>query len=234
MDVLEFLRAHIAATSPMARFIVGLAVIFIVPPLCRRVKLPPVVGLLLAGALLGPHVLDVFGKDVPVWNFVSELGKLLLMFYAGLEINLQLFRQSQKRVTIFGLLTTIIPLVLGSVVGVWFGYPVIPAIVLGSLLASHTLLGLPIVSALGLTREEPIAVTTGATVMSDTLSLVVFAVCVSTYERGFSMSVLTTQLVQIVAFVLLVLFGVSYAARHALKKVEGDEDAYFVLLFAIM
>src|SRR5262245_26327637 len=66
MDVLEFVRAHIAATSPMARFIAGLAVLFVVPPLCRRVKLPPVVGLLLAGAILGPHVLDVFGKDRPV------------------------------------------------------------------------------------------------------------------------------------------------------------------------
>jgi len=234
MDILEFLHAHIAATSPLARFIVGMAVILVMPPLCRRVKLPPVVGLLLAGTFLGPHVLDVFGKDVPVWDFVSELGKLLLMFYAGLEVNLQLFRQSQKRVTIFGLLTTIIPLALGTVVALWFGYSVIPAIVLGSLLASHTLLGLPIVKALGVTREEPIAVTAGATVMSDTLSLVVFAVCVSTYQRGFSISVLSTQLVEIIAFILLVLFGVSLVARYALRKVEDDEDGYFVLLFAVM
>src|SRR5438093_12554870 len=70
--------------------------------------------------------------------------------------------------------------------------------------------------------------------MSDTLSLVVFAICVSTYQRGFSMSVLAVQLVEIVAFVLLVLFGVSRIAKYALKKVENHEDAFFVLLFGIM
>src|SRR5262249_35821162 len=83
-------------------------------------------------------------------------------------------------------------------------------------------------------RLEPVTVTSGATVMSDTLSLVVFAVCVSTYQRGFSVSVLAVQLVEIVAFVLLVLFGVSRVARYALRKVEENEDSFFVLLFGVM
>ncbi len=101
-------------------------------------------------------------------------------------------------------------------------------------MASHTLLGIPIVRELGASRLEPITVTTGATVMSDTLSLVVFAVCLSTYQRGFSASVFTKQLLEIVAFVLLILLGLSRAARYALRRVEGQEDAFFVLLFGIM
>jgi Kef-type K+ transport system membrane component KefB len=70
--------------------------------------------------------------------------------------------------------------------------------------------------------------------MSDTLSLVVFAVCVSTYQRGFSMSVLAVQLVEIVGFVLFVLFGLSRVARYLLHKVEEKEDVFFVLLFGLM
>jgi Kef-type K+ transport system membrane component KefB len=232
--VLQYLSAHLTSLPPMARFIIALAAIFIMPPLSRRLKLPAVVGLLFAGILLGPHVLDIFGKERPIADFMSELGKLLLMFYAGLEVNLTLFRQSRRKVTIFGILTTTLPLVLGTAVGLWFGYAAIPAIVLGSLLASHTLLGLPIVTELRANHLEPVTVTAGATVMSDTLSLVVFAVCLSTYQRGFSMSVLAVQLVEIVAFVLLVLFGVSRVAKYALKKVENHEDAFFVLLFGIM
>src|SRR4030095_12721550 len=146
--VLQYLSAHLTSLPPMGRFIIALAAIFVMPPLSRRLKLPAVVGLLFAGILLGPHVLDIFGKERPIADFMSELGKLLLMFYAGLEVNLTLFRQSRRKVTIFGILTTSFPLGLVTLVGLWFGYAAIPAIVLGSLLASHTLLGLPIVTEL--------------------------------------------------------------------------------------
>jgi Kef-type K+ transport system membrane component KefB len=231
---LESLRMHLAALPPIVRFIAGLAAVLIMPPLSRRVKLPSVAGLLLAGILLGPHVLDIFGKERPIADFMSELGKLLLMFYAGLEVDLNLFRRAKNRVVTFGIITTTIPLLLGTAVGFWFGYAAVPAIVLGSLLASHTLLALPIVTEAGVARLEPIAVTCGATVMSDTLSLVVFAVCVSTFQRGFSTRVLTVQLLEIVGFVLFVVFVVSRVAAFALKKVENREDAYFIMLFGIM
>jgi Kef-type K+ transport system membrane component KefB len=233
-STLEFLRSHLSSLSSLVKLIVGLSAVFIMPPLSRRLKLPPVVGLLAAGVVLGPYVLGIFGKERPVMDFIAELGKLLLMFYAGLEVNLALFRQSQRKVTIFGVVTTTLPLVLGTVVGLLFGYAAIPAIVLGSLLASHTLLALPIVTELGAAKLEPVAVTAGATVMSDTLSLVVFAVCVSTYQRGFSVSVLVVQLVEIVAYVLFILLVMSRVAAYAFKKAGNKEDTFFILLFGIM
>ena len=139
------------------------------------------VGLLLFGVVLGPHVLGVFGENRPIADFFGELGKLLLMFSAGLEIDIALFRKAQTRSIVFGLVTTMVPLVLGTLYALAFGYAVIPAIVVGSLLASHTLIGLPIVRELGATRLEPVIVTIGATVLSDTLSLIVFAICVPVF-----------------------------------------------------
>jgi Kef-type K+ transport system membrane component KefB len=233
-QLLHQLHDHVASLSTLTRFVIALAFVFAMPPISRRFKLPPVVGLLFAGILLGPFGVDIFGKERPVADFVSDLGKLLLMFYAGLEVDLGLFRQARRRVTIFGLVTTTTPLVLGTLVGLWFGYAVIPAIVLGSLLASHTLLGMPIIKELGAIRLEPVIVTSGATVMSDTLSLVVFAVCLSTYQRGFSVTVLATQLLEIIGFVLLILFVVTRIGRYALSRVEDREDAFFVLLFGFM
>ena len=180
MELLDALRPHVLALPPLAKFAIAIAVIVGVPPLSRRVGLPETVGLLLFGVVLGPHVLGFFGEDRPIANFFAELGKLLLMFSAGLEVDVDLFRKAQTRSIIFGLITTTVPLLLGTLFGLAFGYAIIPAIVVGSLLASHTLLGLSIIRRLGAIRLEPVIVTIGATVLSDTLSLIVFAICVPT------------------------------------------------------
>ena len=204
------------------------------PPPFPWVGIPPTVGLLLGGVLVGPYVLEIFGKVRPIADFLAELGKLLLMFFAGLEINLALFRQARHRSTALGIATTVFPLLLGTTVGLAFGFGMIPAIVIGSLLASHTLLGLPIVTRLGLGNHELVTVAVGATVMSDTLSLVVFAICVSIYTTGFSPTGLAILLTEIVGYILLVLFGLSRLGAYVLKRVENEEDAYFVLMLSIM
>jgi len=159
---------------------------------------------------------------------------MLLMFFAGLEIDLALFQRARTRSIVFGLLTTGIPLALGTAVGLWFGYQPVAAIVLGSLLASHTLLALPILTRLGETGLEPVTVTVGATVLSDTLSLIVYATCAGIYHSGFSVLNLAVQLVEIAIFVPLVLFGLSRFGAYLLKKTENDEDSYFVLMLGIM
>jgi Kef-type K+ transport system membrane component KefB len=234
MTVVEYLHSAIAVLPVLAKFSLGMALIVIIPRLSRRVGLPEAVGLLLSGILVGPHVLDVFSAQHPVAQFFAELGMLLLMFLAGLEIDLTLFRQKLFGSIAFGVATTAVPLLLGTVVTLALGYPVLPAIVVGSLLASHTLLGLTIVAKLGLREREPIVVTIGATMISDILSLLVFAICVPLYARGFDLAGLVTQVAQIVVFVPLVLFGMSYAAEYLLKKVEREEETYFVLMLVIL
>ena len=222
------------ALPPLAKFAIAIAVIVGVPPLSRRVGLPETVGLLLFGVVLGPHVLGFFGEDRPIANFFAELGKLLLMFSAGLEIDVVLFRKAQVRSIIFGLVTTAVPLFLGALFALAFGYAVIPAIVVGSLLASHTLLGLSVIRRLGAIRLEPVIATIGATVVSDTLSLIVFAICVPTYTTGFSLPGLAAQLLEIAVFVPLILFGLSRAGAYVLSKVQNNEDAEFLLMLGIM
>ena len=233
-QTVEAVRAYSMALPPLAKFAIIMAIIVGIPPVSRRFRLPAVVGLLLSGVVIGPHGIGLDGQHQPIVNFAAELGKLLLMFFCGLEINLTLFRQAQSRAITFGLLTTLFPLLLGTAVGFSVGHGAIAAVVLGSLLASHTLLAVPIVARMGLTRLEPITVTIGATVLSDTLSLIVFAICVSTYKSGFSAQGLAVQLIEIAVFFPLILFGLSRLGARALKKVENDEDAYFVLMFAIL
>jgi Kef-type K+ transport system membrane component KefB len=232
--LVEFLRAHALALPPLVKFAAVMALIVCVPRLSRRVGLPGVIGLLLCGIVIGPYGLDLGGTNRPIFDFFGELGKLLLMYCAGLEIDLTPFRRAKNRVIAFGLLTTAIPQLLGTGVGLLFGYPPVAAVVLGSLLASHTLLAAPIVAKFGAIRLEPVAVTFGATMMSDTLSLVVFAICVSTFQKGFSPSELLVQIVEIGIFIPFVLLGLSRLGRYFLGKMSDDEDAYFILMFLIM
>jgi Kef-type K+ transport system membrane component KefB len=234
MDLLDAVRSHILALPDLAKFAVIVAAIVGVPRLTARVGLPAMVGLLLFGVIMGPHVLGFFGEHRPIADFFAELGKLLLMFSAGLEIDISLFRRAQTRSILFGIFTTIVPLLFGTLLGLGFGYTLIPAIVVGSLLASHTLLSIPIVQRLGVIRLEPIVVTIGATVLSDTLSLIVFAVSVSMYTTGFSLDGLAIQLIEIAVFVPLILVGLSRAGAYALGKMGNDEEAHFLLMLGVM
>jgi len=233
-NTISFLRDHLFTLPVLAKFAVGMVMLVTIPRLSRRLHVPAPVGLLLSGVLVGPYVLDIFGTVRPIADFLAELGKLLLMFFAGLEINLALFRRARNRSIALGIVTTVVPLLLGTIVGLSFGYAAIPAIVIGSLLASHTLLGLAIVSRLGLGSLEPVTVAVGATVISDTLSLVVFAICVSIYTTGFSPSSLALLLAEIAGYIVLVLFGLSRLGAYVLKRVENEEDACFVLMLSIM
>jgi Kef-type K+ transport system membrane component KefB len=234
MSVVEFLHRVIGTPPVLARFATLMALIVIVPRLSRRVRLPEAVGLLLSGVVLGPHMLDVFPREHPVAQFLAELGMLLLMFFAGLEINLKLFREKISRSIVFGLATTLLPLLLGTLVTLWLGYGLLPAIVVGSLLASHTLLGSTIVRKLGVNHLEPVVVVIGATMISDSLSLLVFGVCVPLFASGFSASGLALQVIEIIAFVPLVLLGLSRAGAYFLRKVENDEETYFILMLGIL
>ena len=234
MEFFQSLRSHAVALPNLAKFAFVMVILVGVPPLCRKIRLPAVVGLLLTGTIMGPGVIDLAGVHRPAADFLADLGKLLLMFFAGVEIDLARFRQAESRSIAFGVLTTVIPLLLGVAVGILFDYSVTAAIVIGSLLASHTLLAAPIVTQFGANRLEAVAVTFGATVVSDTLSLVVFAICVSTYVSGFSLLQLILQIAEIALLVPLILFGLGRVGAYLLRQAEHQEDAFFLLLFVMM
>src|SRR5262245_57000116 len=167
-----FATPDITHLPPLARFSIAMLILFTVPPLCRRVRLPAVVGLLAAGVVVGPFGLGVAPKHGEVAHFFAELGKLLLMFFAGMEIDLVQFNRTRNRSVGFGVLTFAFPLTAGLLVGFAVGYPLIGALLIGSLLASHTLIAYPIVEKLGKLNNEAVTVTIGATVFTDRKSVV--------------------------------------------------------------
>ena len=178
--VLQFFREG----HPFDRFALVLFVLVFFPPLVERMGLPGILGLMLGGVVLGPHVLDISPRSSEIGNFFSELGRVFLMFLIGLEINLKDFRKQAVASSVFGLATFAVPMAAGVAVGFAFGYGTNASILIGSLLASHTLLALPVLEKFGLQNSRFALATIGATIFTDIASLLVLAVCLSVHISG--------------------------------------------------
>ena len=218
--------------TPLIAFTILLLVILVVPPIFERLRLPGLVGLLAAGVVLGPDGLGLLSPEAETMKLLSDIGKIYLMFVAGLEIDLEDFRKNKNRSLGFGIATFLIPLIFGAMVGRFFGFGWNPAILIGSLLASHTLLGFPIVNRLGVTGNQAVTVTIGATIFTDIAALLVLAICVSISAGDFSAASLSIQLLTLAAYSAIVLFGFDWAGKEYFRR-TGDEQSnqfLFVLL----
>jgi Kef-type K+ transport system membrane component KefB len=196
--------------------------------------MPPAVGLLLAGVALGPSGLGTLPNAAPVAAFFAAIGVLLLMFFAGLEIDLSQFRRTGGRSLVFGSLTFSIPLVVGAGVGLLAGYGWLAAVLIGSLMASHTLLGFPIVQRMKLVTNEAVAVTIGGTVFTDLASLLVLAVCLPIHTSGFSASAFAAQIGELIAYILLIFVGLRALGPWLIERIGGSKERQVTLILLII
>lgn len=225
---LQFL-SHIFHT-PIAAFTILLMVSLIIPPWFERLRLPGLVGLLIAGVLLGSSGLGLLDPKSETIKLLSDIGKLYLMFVAGLEIDLEQFRQKKNRSLGYGFATFFLPLIIGALIGRVFGFGWNSSILIGSLFASHTLLGYPIVQRLGIGSNEAVIVTIGATIFTDISSLLVLAICVSIHGGEFSLFSLSIQLGSLAIYSALVLFGFDWAGKEYFRRTGDDEGNQFLFV----
>ncbi|GAB4276526.1 MAG: cation:proton antiporter [Oscillatoriaceae cyanobacterium] len=221
--------------TPLVPFTILLVVILTVPPIFERIKLPGLVGLLVAGVLLGKHGLQIMTADDEMMKLFAEIGKIYLMFVAGLEIDLTEFQKNKNPSLVFGFATFIIPLITGTLVGRVFGLGCNGSILTGSLFASHTLLAYPIVNRLGVVNNQAVTVTIGATIFTDTAALLVLAICVSIHGGDFSASSLVIQLLALAMYVAAVLWGLDWAGKEYFRR-TGDEESnqFLFVLIALL
>lgn len=219
---------------PMARFGAVLFLLLFTPYLARRLHVPSVVGYIFAGVVIGPHGLSIVPQNGAIANFFAELGKLLLMFFVGLEIDLRQFRAQRGKSFVFGLVTFGLPLAAGVTVGLLFGYRPISALLIGSLMASHTLIAYPIVVKAGLVELPAVTVTVGATILTDTLSLLVLAICLTAHQAGFDAKALIVQLGELAIFIVVMVFVLGPVGRWAFDRLGRTDEASFTLMLVIV
>jgi Kef-type K+ transport system membrane component KefB len=195
-------------------------------------RLPGLVGLLLAGVVLGENGLKLLNPESETIKLLSDIGKVYLMFVAGLEIDLEQFRQTKNRSIGFGILTFAAPLITGTWIGKLFNYSWNSSFLIGSLFASHTLLAYPIVSRLGVVKNEAVTVTIGATIFTDTGALLVLAICVGIHIGKFTALSFIKLLSGLAIYSVMILFGFDWAGKEFFRR-SGDEQSkqfLFILL----
>lgn len=225
------LLAYFRQASALELFTLVLFLVFLLPPIFARLRLPAVVALLVGGVLLGPHVLKITDPDDPALQLFGVVGRVFLMFIVGLEIDMRVFHATRNRSMGFGLTTFAFPMMLGISAALLFDFSWNAAFLIGSLLASHTLLGFPIISKLGLAKHEALAVTVGATIFTDISSLLVLAVCISIHKGGFSAAGLALQLFELGVYAILILQGLPLVGKLYFRRYREDENTQFTFIF---
>ncbi len=207
--------------KPVGFFLLAMAIILITPLLSERLRLPGIIGIIIGGMLIGPHGFGLM-EDGDRIQFLSTIGLVYLMFSAGLEVDINQFMRVRARALVFGVITFAFPQLMGMGLGYILGLNWFGMILLGSAFASHTLIAFPILTKFGVTRNEAIAVTIGATVLTDIGAFIVLAVVLGAKSGGgFTFSYFIQLLVMLAIFTAVIIFGLPRIGKIIFQKLTG-------------
>lgn len=220
-------------TDPTWIFFLVLVIILFAPIVLGRLRIPHIIGMILAGVVIGEYGFNILERDSS-FELFGKVGLYYIMFLAGLEMDMEDFKKNRVKALVFGLITFIVPMVLG----IWssmdvLGYGFTTSVLLASMYASHTLIAYPIVSRYGLSRLRSVNITIGGTAVTVTLALLILAVIGGMY-KGTLDSMFWVLLVLKVTFLsLLIVFLFPRIGRWFFRRYE-DNVMQFVFVLAMV
>ncbi len=221
-------------TNPVLIFAVLLLIVLISPLLLKRLNVPGIIGLIIAGVIIGPHGLDLISDSEGV-NMFSSIGLLYIMFIVGLELDLNEFKANRNKSVVFGFFTFIIPLIIGFPVCYYLlGYDVFASFLTASMFSTHTLVTYPIVSRMGVSKNQAVAITVGGTILTDTAVLVILAIVLNSHSGNFNFQFLLRLFISISIFSFIVFFLIPKIARWFFQKVESEKYSHYIFVIFIV
>jgi len=206
MILLNIFETTLPLTNPVLKFLVILIIILSAPILSNKLKIPHILGLIIAGAVIGPNGFNLLLRDSSI-ILSGTAGLLYIMFLAGLEIDLGEFKKNSAKSLLFGLYTFLIPMALGTLSGIYIlDFSILTSVLLASMYASHTLIVYPMLSKFGVTKNRAVNIAVGGTMITDTLALLVLAVIVGMTQGEVNSTFWTKLSISILVFGLIVMF----------------------------
>ncbi len=221
-------------SQPVAIFLIVLGIILFAPLLLNKLKIPHIIGLIVAGVLVGPYGFNVLDNDSSFAIF-GQVGLLYLMFLAGLEIDMYHLRLNLRRGILFGLLTLFVPLLLGIATSVWvLGLDWVTAMLLGAMYASHTLLSYPVAARFGITKSPAVLISIVGTIVAVVGALLVLAATVNIKRAGaFEISSMLELLGKTAVYCLGVLYLYPRLTRWFFRQ-YADRVTQYVYVLAMV
>jgi Kef-type K+ transport system membrane component KefB/mannitol/fructose-specific phosphotransferase system IIA component (Ntr-type) len=225
---------QLPVADPVLVVAITMGILLVGPLLFERLRLPGLVGLIALGAVAGPSVTGLLERDA-TFVLLGTFGLLYLMFTAGVTLDLAEFARQRVSAVAFGALSFGLPMALALLSGTaLLGYGLPAAALLGAIVGSHTLLALPLAQRLGVAKNRALVVATGATLVTDLLSLVVLAV-VQGIESGEAGAMFWVWFaLGAGAWAAAVLLGVPRMAAAFFGRVRREDDAAFAFLLAVV
>jgi Kef-type K+ transport system membrane component KefB len=216
--------------NPVVIFSLVLFIILFAPILLNRLKIPHIIGLIVAGIVVGPYGANLLLRDSSIVLF-GTVGLLYIMFTAGLEIDLEEFRKNRVKSFVFGLYTFLTPMVFGTLTAYYvlqFSLP--SALLLAGMFASHTLLAYPITSKYGISRIRSVTLTIGGTIITDILALLVLAAVTGMTKGEIGASFWIRLAISTVIFGIIVFLLFPVIARWFFKSFNDHISQYIFVL----
>jgi Kef-type K+ transport system membrane component KefB len=230
MILLSALDFSLPLKNPVIIFSIVLFIILFAPILLNKLKVPHIIGLILAGIIIGPYGFNLLLRDSSIVLF-GTVGLLYIMFTAGLEIDLEEFKKNRIKSLVFGLYTFAVPMLLGTIAAynlLSFNLPT--SVLLASMFASHTLLAYPIASRYGITRTRAVTLTIGGTIITDILALLVLAAIVGMYKGDITAGFWIQLGVSSIIFAAIVFLVFPIIARWFFKNFNDNVSQYIFVL----
>jgi Kef-type K+ transport system membrane component KefB/nucleotide-binding universal stress UspA family protein len=221
-------------TNPVLIIATLMGIMLVVPILFDRLQIPSIIGLILSGIFIGPNTLGILERDATI-VLLGTIGLLYIMFIAGLEIDLNEFNKSRGRSLTFGALTFLLPQIIGTLIGVYFlNYSWPTSILLASLFASHTLLAYPVVSRMGLAKNNAVIVAVGGTIITDTAALLVLAVIAGSAQGEINALFWATLGISLTVYTFLMLWGIPRLGRWFFRTSNGGGVSEFLFVLVVV
>ena len=220
-------------TDPVLKFLLILVIILAAPLLLNKLRIPHLLGLIIAGAIIGPNGFNLVLRDSSI-ILSGTAGLLYIMFLAGLEIDLGDFKKNKWKSLPFGMYTFLVPMALGTLVGLYvLNFSMLTSILLASMFASHTLIAYPIISKLGITKDKAVGITVGGTMITDTLALLVLTVIVEMAVGDVDDWFWYRLGAAIILFFAFVMIVFPIVGRWFFKRCEDNVSQYIFVLVMV-
>ena len=213
-------------------FFVMLCIILFAPIIMGLLRIPHIVGMVLAGVAIGPHGLNILANDRAIELF-GHVGLYYIMLLAGLEMNTSDLRKNRTRTFTHGILAFIIPMAIGFALNKSvLGYGFVTSALLASMYASHTLIAYPTVLRYGLSGERSVTIAVGATAITDTLTLLVLAMVGGIFKGNITGGYWLLLFVKIAVVFCAIIYGFPPIARRFFRRYE-DNVTQFIFVLAM-
>ena len=224
--------------NPVLFFSVILLIILLAPIILKRLNIPGIIGLIISGVIIGPHGFNVLENNFAMKLF-STIGLLYIMFIAGLELDLNEFKANKNKSLVFGFFTFIIPLSIGFpamyyLLGYWYDFDFNASFLTASMFATHTLVAYPIVSRLGVSKNQAVAITVGGTILTDTAVLIVLAIIVGNHKGTLDQAFWIQLGISLLIFSAIMFLLIPRIAKWFFKKLESEKHAHYIFVLAVV